>query len=163
MIHSEASNLLCMANSLNRAQIIGNLTRDPELRKTGSGQSVTSFGVATNRVWKDASGAKQEEVEFHNVVAWGRLAEICAQYLAKGRKVYIEGRLRTRDWEAQDGQKRRTTEIITENMVMLDRAPQGGASGAPFSPSSVPSASSAPSAPISSDGIDDIKLEDIPF
>ena len=154
-----------MANSLNRAQIIGNLTRDPELRKTGSGQSVTSFGVATNRVWKDASGAKQEEVEFHNVVAWGRLAEICAQYLAKGRKVYIEGRLRTRDWEAQDGQKRRTTEIITENMVMLDRAPQGGSSsGAPFSPSSSFNASvESGSVPVSSDGIDDIKLEDIPF
>src|SRR3989338_5303121 len=95
-----------MASSLNRAQIIGNMTRDPELRQTGSGQSVTSFGVATNRVWKDASGAKQEEVEFHNVVAWGRVAEICAQYLRKGSKVYIEGRLRTRDWEGQDGQKR---------------------------------------------------------
>ena len=102
-----------MASSLNRAQIIGNLTRDPELRQTGSGQSVTSFGVATNRVWKDASGAKQEEVEFHNVVAWGRVAEICAQYLRKGSKVYIEGRLRTRDWEGQDGQKLHTTEIIT--------------------------------------------------
>lgn len=142
-----------MANSLNRAQIIGNLTRDPELRQTSGGQSVTSFAVATNRVWKDASGSKQEETEFHNVVAWGRLAEICAQYLGKGRKVFVEGRLRTRDWEAQDGQKRRTTEIIAENMVMLDRAgsaPSGGSS-ASFSSGS------------ESDGIDDIKLEDIPF
>ncbi len=154
-----------MASSLNRAQIIGNLTRDPELRQTGSGQSVTSFGVATNRVWKDASGAKQEEVEFHNVVAWGRVAEICAQYLRKGSKVYIEGRLRTRDWEGQDGQKRRTTEIITENMVMLGRPSQGGSSspGVPFSSASAPSSPAVLNPVTTSDGIDDIKLEDIPF
>ena len=143
-----------MANSLNRAQIIGNLTRDPELRQTSGGQNVTSFGVATNRVWKDASGAKQEETEFHNIVAWGRLAEICAQYLRKGSKVFVEGRLRTRDWEGQDGQKRRTTEIITENMVMLDRAPQSGS--APFT--SPPESNESVG-----DGVDDIKLEDIPF
>src|SRR3989338_1690417 len=154
-----------MASSLNRAQIIGNMTRDPELRQTGSGQSVTSFGVATNRVWKDASGAKQEEVEFHNVVAWGRVAEICAQYLRKGSKVYIEGRLRTRDWEGQDGQKRRTTEIITENMVMLGRPSPGGSSSSdiPFSPASLSSSPAASSPVTASDGIDDIKLEDIPF
>lgn len=146
-----------MAGSLNRAQLIGNLTRDPELRQTSGGQSVTSFSVATNRVWKDASGQKQEEAEFHNIVAWGRLAEICAQYLGKGRKVFVEGRLRTRDWEGQDGQKRRTTEIIADNMVMLDRAPQGGGGG--FAP---PAASSPAPAP-TNDGVDDIKLEDIPF
>jgi len=148
-----------MAGSLNRAQIIGNLTRDPELRQTSSGQNVTSFSIATNRVWKDANGEKKEEVEFHNIVAWGRLAEICSQYLGKGRKVYIDGRLRTRDWETQDGAKRRTTEIIAENMIMLDRAPQGGGNAGGFTPPV-----SSPVAPAAqSDGIDDIKLEDIPF
>lgn len=148
-----------MAGSLNRAQIIGNLTRDPELRQTSSGQSVTSFSIATNRVWKDPNGEKKEEVEFHNIVAWGRLAEICSQYLGKGRKVYVDGRLRTRDWETQDGSKRRTTEIIAENMIMLDRAPQGGGNTGGFTPPV-----SSPAAPAAqSDGIDDIKLEDIPF
>ena len=152
-----------MAGSLNRAQIIGNLTRDPELRQTSGGQNVTSFSVATNRVWKDASGSKQEEVEFHNIVAWGRLAEICSQYLGKGRKVFIEGRLRTRDWEGQDGQKRRSTEIIAENMVMLDRAPQGSGGFTP--PQAAPSAApvSTPSPAPANDGVDDINLEDIPF
>lgn len=146
-------------------QIIGNLTRDPELRRTSAGQSVTSFAVATNRVWKDAAGEKKEETEFHNVVAWGRLAEICSQYLGKGRKVYVDGRLRTRDWEGQDGAKRRTTEIIAENMIMLDRAPQGVASG--FKSPTAPAASEptlTSSEPVSTgDNIDDIKLEEIPF
>ena len=120
--------------NLNRAMIIGNLTRDPETRTTPGGATVSSFGVATTSTWKDASGAKQERVEYHNIVAWGKLAEICQQYLGKGRKVYVEGRLQTREWETQDAQKRRTTEIVAENMILLDRPSGGpGASAGPAS------------------------------
>lgn len=110
-----------MAMSLNRVQIIGNLTRDPELRQIPGGQTVATFSVATNFSWKDQSGQKQEKSEFHNIVAWRKLAEICGQYLKKGGKVFIEGRLQTRDWEGEDGVKRYRTEIIAENMIMLDR------------------------------------------
>lgn len=156
--------------SLNRAQIIGNLTRDPELRTTTSGQTVANFGVATSSVWTDAAGQRQEKTEFHNIVVWGKLAEICGQYLAKGRKVFVEGRLQTREWEGQDGQKRRTTEIVADTMIMLDRPPQGtpGASGAAPASASAPSPSSA--SPASAGGVDkamggeqEIKVEDIPF
>jgi single-strand DNA-binding protein len=108
--------------NLNKAMIIGNLTRDPEIRNIPSGQTVASFSVATNFIWTDQSGQRQEKVEFHNVVAWRRLAEIVGQYLKKGSKVYIEGRLQTRDWLGQDGIKRYRTEIIADNMIMLDRA-----------------------------------------
>lgn len=110
--------------NLNKAMIIGNLTRDPETRNTPSGQTVSSFSVATNLVWNDQSGQQQKKVEFHNIVAWRRLAEICQQYLKKGSKVYIEGRLQTSDWTGQDGIKRYRTEIVAENMIMLDRAGQ---------------------------------------
>ncbi|MCD4762184.1 single-stranded DNA-binding protein, partial [bacterium] len=106
--------------NLNKAMIIGNLTRDPEVKTTPAGTQVSSFSVATNFIWNDQSGQKQERVEFHNVVAWRRLAEICGQYLRKGSKVYIEGRLQTRDWVGQDGVKRYRTEIVAENMIMLD-------------------------------------------
>lgn len=147
-----------MAGSLNKAMVIGNLTRDPELKQTTSGHSVCSFGVATNRVWNDSSGQKQEQVEFHNVVAWGKLAEICSQYLGKGRKVYIDGRLQTRDWEGQDGVRRYRTEIIAENMIMLDRA--GGSVNQSSAP--VPSAP-APKDEPSANPDDEIKVEDIPF
>lgn len=105
---------------LNKAMIIGRLTRDPETRTTPQGATVCSFGVATNFIWNDPQGQKQERVEFHNVVAWRKLAEICGQYLRKGGKVYIEGRLQTREWEGQDGNKRQRTEIVAENMIMLD-------------------------------------------
>lgn len=150
--------------SLNRATVLGNVTRDPELKQTQSGQSVCSFGVATNRSWTDASGAKQEASEFHNVVAWGKLAEICGQYLAKGRKVYVEGRLQTRDWEGQDGVRRYRTEIVADNMILLDRAGSGGGSGsgapAPFG--GAPSAPPKMSEPAANPD-DEIKVEDIPF
>lgn len=106
--------------NLNKAMIIGNLTRDPELKNTPSGQSVTSFSVATNLVWTDQGGQQQKKVEFHNIIAWRKLAEICAKYLHKGSKVYIEGRLQTRDWTGQDGVKRYRTEIVANNMIMLD-------------------------------------------
>ena len=154
-----------MAGSLNRAMIIGNVTRDPETRQIPSGQTVCSFGVATNRSWKDQAGNKQEAVEFHNIVAWGKLGEICGQYLAKGRKVYVDGRIQTRDWEGQDGVKRNRTEIVVDNMVLLDRAPGGAGASAPFAPFG----SSAPSVPAhrpDDPGLnpdDEIKIEDIPF
>lgn len=108
--------------NLNKAIIIGRLTRDPELRTTPQGQQVASFGVATNRVWTNQNGERQEKTEFHNVVVWRKLAEICGQYLSKGQLVMIEGRLETRSWEGQDGIKRTRTEIIAENMQMGPRA-----------------------------------------
>ena len=104
---------------LNKAQIIWNITQDVELRQTPNGQNVTTISIATNRNWTDSSGMKQEQAEFHNVVMWGKLAEIAGQYLTKGKKVYIEWRLQTRNWEAQDGTKRYRTEIVGENMIML--------------------------------------------
>ncbi|MCF7794886.1 single-stranded DNA-binding protein [Patescibacteria group bacterium] len=113
---------------LNKAMIIGNVTRDPETRSTPNGQPVTSFSIATNLTWTDQSGQKQQKAEFHNIVAWRKLAEICGQYLKKGSKVYIEGRLQTSDWTGQqDGVKRYKTEIVAENMIMLDSKGGGGA------------------------------------
>src|SRR3989344_5351279 len=113
--------------NLNKVFLIGNLTRDPELRMLPSGKPVVSFGVATNRIWKDQQGNQQKEAEFHNVVVFGRQAEIANQYLAKGRSVFIEGRLRTSSWNAQDGAKRSRTEIIAER-VQFGPGP-GGPSG----------------------------------
>lgn len=110
-----------MGMSLNRVQLIGNLTRDPEIKQIPGGTTVATFGVATNFNWTDQSGAKQSRAEFHNVVAWRKLAEICGQFLRKGSKVFVEGRLQTRDWEAEDGTKRYRTEIVADNMIMLDR------------------------------------------
>lgn len=150
--------------NLNRAMIIGNLTRDPETRTTPSGQSVCNFSVATSSQWTNAQGQKQERTEYHPIVAWGKLAEICSQYLGKGRKVYIEGRLQTREWEAQDGAKKTRTEIIAENMIMLDRAPAGGAAGQ--GPSYVPTSTTpSPEEPAEDKGIggQEIRIEDIPF
>lgn len=114
--------------NFNKAFVLGNVTRDPELRTTPSGQSVCSFGVATNRFYKNQSGERQQSAEFHNVVAWGRLAEICNQYLKKGSLVFIEGRLQTRSWQDQNsGQKRYRTEIIAETMQLGPRAAAGAA------------------------------------
>lgn len=109
-----------MARSLNKVTLIGNLTRDPELRYTPQGTAVCTFGLATNRQWITESGEKKEEAEFHRIVAWNKLAELCAQLLAKGRKVYVEGRLQTRRWTGQDGQDRLTTEIVISDMIILD-------------------------------------------
>lgn len=136
--------------------LIGNLTRDPEVRTTPSGQTVTTFGVATNLVWTDANGQKQKRAEYHNIVAWRKLAEICGQYLKKGNKVYIEGRLQTRDWEDKEGNKRNRTEIIAENMIMLDTKGSNSGEGAQ------PSSSDSYSQPATKDE-DEIKVEDIPF
>lgn len=105
---------------LNKVQIIWRITQEIELKQTPNGQSVTTLSIATNRNWTDSSGTRQEMTEFHTVVLWGKQAEIASQYLQKWRKVYIEWRLQTRSWEAQDGTKRYKTEIVGENMIMLD-------------------------------------------
>lgn len=109
-----------MARSLNKVQLIGNLTRDPELRYTPQGTAVCTFGLATNRAWVTDSGEKKEEAEFHRIVSWNKLAELCSQLLAKGRKIYIEGRLSNRSWTAQDGAQRSITEIVINDMIILD-------------------------------------------
>lgn len=106
--------------------LIGNLTRDPEMRYTPNGAGVCSFGLATNRSWQSGDGGeRREETEFHRIVAWNKLAELCAQLLTKGRKVYIEGRLQTRTWEGPEGEKRNATEIVAEDMVLLDSRREG--------------------------------------
>jgi single-strand DNA-binding protein len=109
-----------MARSLNRVQLIGNLTRDPELRYTPTGAAVCTFSLATNRSWTSDNGEKHEEADFHRIVAWNKLAELCNQFLTKGRKIYVEGRLSTRNWTAQDGSQKSTTEVVIDDMILLD-------------------------------------------
>lgn len=109
-----------MARSLNKVQLIGNLTRDPELRYTPQGTAVCTLGLATNRAWTADDGTKHEEAEFHRIVAWNKLAELCAQLLFKGRRTYVEGRLQTRQWTGSDGVQRKTTEIVISDMILLD-------------------------------------------
>lgn len=141
---------------LNKVMIIGRVTRDPEVRTIPSGQTVASFSVATNRQWTDQSGQKQEKAEFHNIVAWRKLAEICQQYLKKGARVYIEGRMETRSWDDQQGVKKYRTEIIAQNMIMLDR--KGDAPNT----SNLPEPTEAP-APAVAAADQEITVEDIPF
>ncbi len=112
--------------SVNKAIILGNLGRDPEMRYTQNNTAVTNFTVATTDTWSDKDNQKQEKTEWHRVVAWGRLGEICNQYLHKGKQVYIEGRIQTREWEDQQGNKRYSTEIVAQTMQMLGRAGDGG-------------------------------------
>lgn len=107
------------SRSLNKVLLIGNLSQDPELRYTPQGTAVCTFSIATNRSWTDQSGQQQDVAEFTRCVAWAKLAEVCSQLLFKGRKAYIEGRLQTREWEGQDHAKRRTTEVVIENMIAL--------------------------------------------
>ncbi|TLY30069.1 MAG: single-stranded DNA-binding protein [Ignavibacteria bacterium] len=112
--------------SLNKATLIGNLGKDPEVSYTASGVAVAKFSIATNERWKDAEGNVQERTEWHNIVAWRKLAEICGQYLKKGSKVYLEGKLQTRSWDDKNtGVKRYSTEIIADDMIMLDGKPSG--------------------------------------
>jgi single-strand DNA-binding protein len=111
---------------VNKVILIGNLGGDPELRSTPGGTSVASFTLATNESWNDKDGNRQERTEWHRIVAWGRLAEICGQYLRKGRQVYIEGRLQTRSWEDKQGNQRKTTEIVARDMQMLGGRGEGG-------------------------------------
>lgn len=115
------------ARSLNKVLLIGNLTRDPELRYTPQGTAVVTFGLATNREWVDGNGQKQESVEFHRVVAWNKLAEICSQLLFKGRKAYVEGRLQTRSWQTPDGADKQITEVVIEEMIAFGEGKGGGA------------------------------------
>ncbi len=151
--------------NLNRAMVIGNATRDPELRTTPNGKSVASFAVATNRRYTDSTGEQREEVQFHEIVAWGKLAEIASQIIQKGSKVYVEGRIQTRHWEGQDGNRREKTEIIAENIINLSPRAGGSdyvpASKTEDSPSEKPSAKEKPKG--DTDLEDDINLDDIPF
>lgn len=119
------------SRSLNKVELIGNLTRDPELRYTPSGTAVCTFGLATNRQWTTESGERKEDAEFHRIVAWQKLAEICGKFLSKGRKVYVQGRIQTRTWTGQDGQQRTTTEIVIDDMIILDTRRDGETSSDP--------------------------------
>jgi single-strand DNA-binding protein len=154
-------------NSLNKVQLIGNLTANPEVRETPNGQKVATIGVATTRVWKDAAGSKQEQTEFHNVVLWRGLAEVVEKYVTKGQKVYIEGYLQTRSWEDQTGAKRYRTEIVGDNLIMLSSKGSGSGSGEEYSQSfgedSAPSDTSAPKRTKAAKKDDEIHIEDIPF
>jgi len=115
---------------VNKAILIGNLGRDPELKYTQSGQAVVNFSIATSENWTDKSGEKQERTEWHRIVAWGKTGELCAQYLSKGRTVYVEGRIQTREWEDREGQKRTTTEINAQTVTFIGgRGDSGGAAG----------------------------------
>ena len=147
---------------LNKVMVIGRLTRDPELRSLPSGKSVAVFSVATGRQWTDAQGQKQKQTEFHNVVCWGKLAETASQYLHKASKVYVEGRLQTREWTGQDGAKRNRTEIVADNFIMLDSKPSGPYTGPASSSAVAPPADDAPASPPSG-GDEEIRVEDIPF
>jgi len=155
--------------SLNKVQLIGNITRDPEVKQIPSGQMVCTLGVATNRSWKDQSGQKQEQTEFHNIVCWARLAEIAGQYLHKGTKVYFEGRLQTRSWDNDAGVKQYRTEIVAENMIILSPKGSSGGSDQEFSggiSNSQSSASSAGGSAPSNDYVpqeEKISVEDLPF
>jgi single-strand DNA-binding protein len=161
--------------NVNKVILVGRLTRDPEIRTTPNGQSVASFGVATNNYWTDKSGTKQERTEFHNIVLWGRLAEIAGQYLTKGQECFVEGRLQTREYTAKDGTQKRTTEIVGENMQLGSRAqgtPYGGAkpAGAAIGSAGAANQNQAKSPAeeeIPTINLDDekeeIKIEDVPF
>ncbi len=114
------------SRSLNKVMLIGNLTRDPELRYTPQGNAVCTFGLATNRSWQPAEGGeRREETEFHRIVAWNKLAELCSQLLPKGRKVFVEGRLQTRSWDSPDGQHHTSTEVVIDDMMILDSRRMG--------------------------------------
>jgi single-strand DNA-binding protein len=154
--------------NVNKVILVGRLTRDPELRTTNTGQTVASVSIATNRFWKDQSGQRKDQTEFHNIVLWGRLAEIAGQYLLKGSEAYFEGRLQTRKYTGKDNVERRTTEVVAENM-QLGARPQG--TPRPASPYNQPS----PAAPVSQDAPaeeiptinldeeEEVKIEDVPF
>lgn len=148
---------------LNKVMLIGRLTKNPEVKSTPAGQSVTSFSIATNRSFKDASGQRVEKGEFHNIVAWGKLAEICGQYLTKGRRAYIEGRLQTRDWVGQDGVRRYSTEVVADNMIILDAPSGNNTQGRPNYPQSQEQ-SQDPHQPVTDDSLSDEQtIETIPF
>jgi single-strand DNA-binding protein len=152
---------------LNKALLIGNLTRDPELRAIPSGTKVVQFSLATNRTWKDQSGAKKEATEFHNIVAFGRQAEVIAQYCKKGSSIYVEGRIQTRSWEGQDGKKNYRTEVVLENFQFGPRAGGAAAPAAGQQPRQSDAEAPQKEAQADLDTIEypeeEINLEDIPF
>ena len=151
-----------MARSVNKVILLGRLGKDPELSYIPSGQSVAKFTMATNRSYKDKSGEWKEETDWHNIVAWGKLGEICAQYLAKGRQAYVEGQIRTRSWEDREGKKRTTTEIIASEVVLLGSRGEG----APETASRAAGASRSSASPEDSSGgsgSPEITDDDIPF
>jgi len=165
-----------MARDLNKVMIIGRLTHDPETRTTPNGQMVATFSVATSRQWKDAQGAPQSQTEFHNIVAWRKLAEVSQQYLTKGKQIYIEGYLQTRSWVGQqDNIKRYRTEIIADNIIFLGSptgAPQAAHpqanvgeefSQTPAAPTEMPATPAQPVTPPSAPAEEEIRIEDIPF
>jgi single-strand DNA-binding protein len=170
--------------NVNKAILVGRVTRDPDVRNTASGQAVTNIGLATNSFWKDKAGQKQEKTEFHNIVLWGRLAEIAGQYLTKGQEAYIEGRIETRTYTGKDGVERRVTEIVAENLQLGSRprgagydasaAPQSDQSSQPSQaqPQSQPGqsqkekpapAEDIPTINLEDEDQDEVKIEDVPF
>lgn len=140
-----------MSRSLNKVQLIGNLTRTPELKYTPSGSAYCTFGIATNREWK-VDGENKQQTDYHNIVAWQKLGELCAQLLKKGTKVYVEGRIQNREWDGQDGQKVKRTEIVIEDMIILDS--KKGAADSNTKEESVPQEVNS---------IDEINTDDLPF
>jgi single-strand DNA-binding protein len=146
--------------SVNKAIIIGNLGRDPELRHTTAGTPVCEFSVATSERYQDKSGEQQEKTEWHRIIVWGRQGENCAKYLAKGRTVYIEGRIQTRDWTDKDGNKRYTTEIVANTVQFLSSARDGGGRGGYDGPPAPSDDSRPASAPAADDSFSD---DEIPF
>ena len=146
--------------NLNKVFLAGNLTRDPELRTLPSGVAVTSFGLATNRVWKNREGQRQEEVQFHNIVVFGRQAETTSQYLTKGSPVLVEGRIQTRSWDGKDGAKQYRTEIIAERVQFGSRGSGVGAGNQQTNEFRVPPTQNLPEIDIDEE---DIKPEDLPF
>lgn len=155
--------------NVNKVLLVGNLTRDPEMRALPSGQQVVNFGIATNRVWRDKEGQKQQQADFHNVVAFGRLAETVSQYMKKGNMMYVEGRLTTRNWEAQDGTKRSRTEVVAENIQFGPRSGQSGNYPQNSQSPAEGGARQTPSSPSQEDIAtveypeDDVNPEEIPF
>ena len=171
MVRAHKINQKIMAMALNKVQLIGNLTRDPEIKQIPGGQVVATIGIATNFSWTDKSGQKQDKTEFHNIVVWGKLAEICGQYLKKGQKAYFEGRLQTRNWEGEDGVKRYRTEIVAENMIMLGgRGDAGGGAGMAREAGGIEAGEEAPveakakeAAPATGGKDEEVKIDDLPF
>jgi single-strand DNA-binding protein len=153
---------------INKALLYGNLTRDPELRSTPSGTKVCSFGMATNRTWKDQNGAKQESTEFHNIVAFGKQAEVIAQYLKKGQAIYVDGRIQTRSWDDKNsGEKKYRTEIVIENFQFGPKSSGGGSYDGAAAGAAVAGGSAVKSKQPELETIeypaDDINPDDIPF
>ena len=149
--------------NLNKVFIMGNLTRDPELKTLPSGSSVANFGIATNRVWRNQQGEKQEEVQFHNIVVFGKQADTVSQYLKKGSSVLVEGRLQTRNWEAQDGTKRTKTEIVAERVQFGPRRQAGGFAGKEAPETGKSNAKQEEQLETIEYPEEDIKPEEIPF